>query len=554
MKKIVKYFYVAFACLCVAACNDLDQTPTNQFTDADFWTSMERANMILNMAYSQMYGWDKLWQDEALSDNLIEARGVPDVTLIRKGQANSSTGLFESEWRWCFQGIKTANVFIDHVNLIPDADPVVKNDMIAQIRFIRAFLYFRLSNFYGDIPFFLEDVTLAESKSISRTSRAQVLSTLHSELEEIIPQLPKKENLSDADRGRVTKAAAMVLNARIYLMENNMQKVEEICGNLINRQDEYGRYALFTTSTANYSAYENLFFSAFEYNSEVILDYTAVPLTRTWQNFVDMVPHSVPNSRVTGRVPTQSLVEQYITLNGLPVRGPNTKPEPYISDAAYNENNQFVNRDPRLAATIIYDGAVWKDKNAAGGHTETVIDISTAGGTDAYGSENSTQSGYYVRKLFDPDHETDLKMSNNIIMMRYADVLLMYAEACERNNTFTQETWDKTIRPVRERAGFTSSDALDFPGTANLREIIRRERRCELAMEGLRYFDLKRWDGLEAANNLLTGTVYGALLKTASDYIKIETYLYTPGRDEWWSLPQHDIDQTPSILPNNPNY
>ncbi|MDR1023902.1 MAG: RagB/SusD family nutrient uptake outer membrane protein [Prevotellaceae bacterium] len=552
MKKIMKYFSLLLLVMSMQACNSLDQLPVNQLTDDVFWSSLDRANMLLNMGYSQMYSVDKIWQDEALSDNLIEARGGSDVTYIRRGQANSSTGLFQSEWKWCFEGIKTANVFIDHVDFIPDAEPEVKASMVAQARFIRAYLYFRLSNFYGDIPFFLGDITMAESKAMTRAARATVLAALHQELDEIIPQLPKKEELSAAERGRITKAAAVMLNARVYLMQGDMDNVKKYCGYLIDNQDEYGRYSLFTTATASYSAYENLFMSAYEYNDEVILDYTRVPLTKTWNNFIDMVPQSVPYKRVVGRAPTQSLVESYITTSGLPVSSANTKPTPYATDPAYNENSPYANRDPRLAATVIYDGATWKDKDANGAYTESIINIKS--GMDAYGAENATQSGYYVRKLFDPDHETDLKMSNNIIMMRYADVLLMYAEACERTNTFTNEVWDNTIRPIRARAGFTSAGALDFPGLTNLREIIRRERRCELACEGLRYYDLIRWDGLEAAGNLLNGVVYGAKLTPQSDYIKVETYSYTPGRDEWWSLPQHDIDQIPTLRPNNPNY
>jgi hypothetical protein len=552
MKKIMKYFSLLFLCIFMANCNSLDQMPTNQFTDEVFWSSLDRANMLLNMGYSQMYNRDKLWQDEALGDNLIEARGGANATSIRRGQANSSTALFQDEWKWCFQGIKTSNVFIDHVDFIPDAEAAVKASLVAQARFIRAYLYFRLSNFYGDIPFFLGDITMTESKEMTRTARATVLATLHQELDDIIPVLPKKEDLSAAERGRITKAAAVMLKARIYLMQGDMDNVKRYCGYLIDNQNEYGHYSLFTTATPNYSAYENLFMSAFEYNDEVILDYTYVPLTRTWNNFIDMVPQSVPGVRVAGRVPTQSLVESYITTNGLPVSSANTKPTPYASDPTYNENSPYVSRDPRLAATVIYDGAKWKDKSATGVYTETTVNIKS--GIDAYGAENATQSGYYVRKLFDPDHETDLKMSNNIIMMRYADVLLMYAEACERTNTFTNEVWDNTIRPIRARAGFTSAGALDFPGLTNLREIIRRERRCELACEGLRYYDLIRWDGLESANNLLSGVVYGAKLTPESDYIKIDTYSYTPNRDEWWSLPQHDMDQIPTLRPNNPNY
>ena len=82
---ILKYITVTFAAgaMLLAGCNDLDQEPTNKFTDKAFWTSPERANMVLNMAYNQMFGHDKIWQDEALSDNLYEQRGNPDTRTIR---------------------------------------------------------------------------------------------------------------------------------------------------------------------------------------------------------------------------------------------------------------------------------------------------------------------------------------------------------------------------------------------------------------------------------------------------------------------------------------
>ena len=97
---ILKYITVTFAAgaMLLAGCNDLDQEPTNKFTDKAFWTSPERANMVLNMAYNQMFGHDKIWQDEALSDNLYEQRGNPDTRTIRMGQATPNTGLFRSEW------------------------------------------------------------------------------------------------------------------------------------------------------------------------------------------------------------------------------------------------------------------------------------------------------------------------------------------------------------------------------------------------------------------------------------------------------------------------
>ena len=111
---IFKYITVAVAAgaMWLAGCNDLDQEPTNKFTDKAFWTSPERANMVLNMAYSQMYSHDKMFQDEALSDNMYEQRGNPDTRTIRTGQATPNTSLFKSEWQWVFQGVKTCNIFL----------------------------------------------------------------------------------------------------------------------------------------------------------------------------------------------------------------------------------------------------------------------------------------------------------------------------------------------------------------------------------------------------------------------------------------------------------
>ena len=109
MKNAVKYtvaFLSGVSLLAFAGCNPLDQAPTNKFTDDTFWSSADRAQSVVNMAYNQMYSHTKFLDDEALSDNIFEQRGGPDTRTIRTGTANASTGLFESEWKWIYQGIK----------------------------------------------------------------------------------------------------------------------------------------------------------------------------------------------------------------------------------------------------------------------------------------------------------------------------------------------------------------------------------------------------------------------------------------------------------------
>lgn len=542
--------------LFAVGCNDLNQYPTDRFTDATFWTSESRAMQVVNQIYGQMFSLSTIWTDEKLSDNMVCTRSGSgyDAETIRQGGATSSLSLFSSQWSWgC---IKMCNVFLENVDLVPNMDETTLNRMKAEVRFIRAFRYFRLANLYGDIPFYLHDLSIVEAREMTRTPKAEVIAALHQELEEILPYLPSKNDMSAAENGRVTKAAALMLDARLYLYDSDWANVERICNMLISQQSEYGSYSLFTTATDHYSAYENLFTSAFEYNDEIILDYAAVPVVKEWSDLIDMVPQTVEGARVTSGAPTQSLVDAYLTLNGLPVKGSvQTNPayDTYAVDSDYNENtNMYSNRDPRMAATVVFDGYVWKDV-VGGAYKESIINIKAGSNVDnAVGNGNATTTGYYTRKYFDPDHRVNLQQSNNIILMRYADVLLMYAEAMMEQNKFSESTWNLTIRPIRERAGFVKAAALDYPGTANLRAIIRNERRCELALEGLRYWDIIRWD---EGTVRLNGPVYGAkFAQNNTEYLTPSTRIFNNDRDKVWAIPYNEMSKVPTLAPQNNGY
>lgn len=245
MKLKTYMLYVVSAMMLLAACNDMENVPTNKFTDNSYWTSEAKAQNVVNMAYSQMYDAGKMWSDESLSDNVIDGRTVTDQRAIRKGQATPSIGVFDSEWKNLYGGIKTCHVFLEKVDLVPNMNPAAKARMIAEIRFIRAAIYFRLVNFYGDVPFFTKDITLDEANSISRTSAATVLQFIHDELEDIKDDLPINTALSADEQGKITKGAVSMLQARVYLMEGNWDKVITYTDNLINNQGEYGTYDLY---------------------------------------------------------------------------------------------------------------------------------------------------------------------------------------------------------------------------------------------------------------------------------------------------------------------
>lgn len=530
-KKFITYMSICCTTfVLLVSCNDLDLAPTNKFTEANYWTSTEKASAVLTMAYNQMFGSNYYFGNETLTDNLFQMN-TGNEKAISAGQADAANGRFSGEWSDCYGGIKTCHTFLDFVDRVPGMDESLKARMKAEIRFIRAFLYFRLTTWYGDVPWFDKTISVDESLVISRTPQAEVIDFIRSELNDILNTLPTKQEYPAADNGRITKGAVMTLLARTYLYENDWANVASVCEKIINKT--VGDYALF-------NSYEGLFLPENEYNSEVILDYGYVPSLKTWGDYYDAIPPSV-GGRVGNFAPTQELVDDYIMLNGKGI---------LEAGSSYDVNNPYVNRDPRFACTIVYDGYKWKMPD---GSIRTIhIKPTAAKEADEYvAGGNRTATGYYLRKHYDPTAPAGMSSGTNLILMRYADVLLMYAEAKNEQSQMNETIWNQTIRPIRSRAGFTDASALDFnANNSNLRNLIRRERRCELAIEGLRIFDIRRW---KTAETVLNGNPHGAPFNNDGSYLVLDKRSFNKERDYLWAVPQSQKDINPN-LGQNPQY
>lgn len=534
-KKLIKYYtaILSLLLLVLPACNDLDLAPTDKYTDLNYWTSPEKASAVLSMAYSQMFSASYFFANERLSDNLYEGRGNSDEKIITSGQADAALGRFANEWKNCYEGIKTCHTFLENIDRVPKMEETLKERMIAEARFIRASLFFRLTTQYGDVPLFETNLSLQEANTISRSPKADVVAFVRKELNEIVSALPARQPSATSENGRITKAAAMTLLARTYLYESDWANVASICEKIMN--GEYGQYALFP-------GYEALFLPENEYNSEVILDMGYTLNLRTWGEFYDAIPISV-GGRINAFAPTQELVDDYIMKNGKAI---------HEAGSGYDEANPYVNRDPRFASTIVYHGYQWKKGNGA---TSTIYikpgssKEAGASNLDEYAGpgQNSTGTGYYLRKYFDPTAPAGIQAGLNIILMRYADILLMYAEAKNEQGQMNQEIWNKTIRPLRQRAGFTDNSALEYPGS-DLRNIIRRERRSELALEGLRLFDIRRWNTIETVMN---GNPHGAkFAANNTQNIVLDTRRFNKERDYLFAVPQSQRDINPNLSQN----
>ncbi len=535
IKKILPVVLVLFV---FSACKKLDLVPTDRFTDVNYWTTTAKANGVLNTAYSQMFNNNRFFLNEALSDNAYNGRGDNEgAASIAAGTYDASLGRIKSEWNDHYTGIKTCNLFLDNVDKVPNMDGALKERMKSEARFLRAFQYFQLMTWFGDVPLFDKDITLEESLSIGRTPRADVLAFILRELDAAVAGLPVSSAYSAADRGRISKGAALGLKARVLLYEGRWQEVATTCEAIMSGSN--GQYSLFPS-------YEGLFLPQNENNSEVLLDLQYVPTDRTYNNLFDFVPISV-GARLNSLAATQELVNTYLMSNGKAIND---------AGSGYDENNPYVNRDPRLTYTLVYDNYKWKNSDGSiktiyirpgtDPDQNTKMDEYAAGGV-------SSPTGYYLRKYYDPTSIANFVSGLNLILIRYADVLLMYAEAKNELGQMDATVWDRTIKALRTRAGFVDPAALNFDGglgQQGLRTVIRNERRTELAMEGLRIFDIRRW---RTAEQVLNGWAHGAKFGPASvdnGYIRANQRIFDANKHYLWPIPRDERALNPNLAQN----
>ncbi|WDF57323.1 RagB/SusD family nutrient uptake outer membrane protein [Mucilaginibacter sp. KACC 22063] len=542
MKTLYKSFSIA-ALVLIAGCRKLDIAPTDAYSELNFWNTDANVYNALNNNYSLMYNSGLYFNAEALSDNAYSQTNA-DAIQIASGTANAQTPKFAGDWAYYYSTIKSCNQFLANVDKNTTLGATNLARLKAEVRFIRAFEDFNLTKWYGDVPLVNNDISQEEAKNIARTPKADVVNFILGELDAILPPLPSKDQLPAAENGRITKGAVLALKARVLLYQGNrMADVVTVCESLMSGAN--GTYSL----NPNYS---NLFSdpATNKNNPETILSLQYVPATtRTWSDYWDFAPNSV-GGRVNAQAPTQELVNDYVMLNGKTITDP---------ASGYDETNPYVNRDPRLTATIVYDRYNWNNGGGVNG-TSKIIYIKpgsdpTRPGPDEYssGRQSSSPTGYYWRKYFDPSALANFVSGNNLHLFRYAEILLDYAEAKNSLGQMDATVWNKTIGALRARAGFSDQAALNFPG-GDLTNVIRRERRVELALEGLRIDDIRRW---KIAENVLNGYVHGAKFSsdpaTDNGYIRVQQRRFDPNRDYLWAIPSGDLSLDPKLT-QNPGY
>ena len=535
----------ALVFLVLSGCKKLDLAPSDRYTDLTFWQVDNNVNKALNNIYHGIYSNTNspsvpYFYNEALSDNAYTRLGISagNVDAISSGSFTVDLDRFSADWSSYYAEIKSCNIFLDNVGKNTTISAVTLTRMKAEARFFRAWLHFNLLKWWGDVPLLQKDISADEAKTISRTPRADVLKFVLDELDAAAAALPTRDQYAAADRGRITKGAAMALKARVLLYEGNrMDEVAALCEQLMSGQN--GSYSL-------YSSYGDLFKSSSKYNPEVIFDIEYVLNTRMWGDYIDFAPLTI-GARGNNLAPTQELVDSYIMANGKPITD---------ASSGYDPSNPYAGRDPRLTATVVYDGYQWIN---ADNSTQTIHikPGSSPAGQDQNeykASGQGTATGYYWRKYWDPVSVPTLQFGSNLILIRYAEVLLMYAEAKNSLGQMTADVWDKTIGSLRRRAGFTDVNALNFPGAAaDLTSIIRNERRSEFALEGLRVDDIRRW---KIAETVMNGWAHGAKYgdpATDNGFLRVQLRSFDKNKHYLWPVPSSELVKDKNLT-QNPNY
>lgn len=544
MKK--RFYLLVIMSLLLTGCSKdfLDRVPADQIVDETFWNTEEQLTLALNACYNNLRNISAV-EEEIQGDNTLYQTSA-QRRQVGSGTFASDLGLINTEWKDDYTGIRQCNVFLKNYNKAP-IPQARKDALAAEVRVIRAYLYGHLTSLFGDVPFILEPLNIDELYG-PRDSREKVIDFILNELEEAAGLLPP-EIPTGPKLGRLSKGAALGLKARIALYNKRYNIAEKAAKDVM----DLGVYSLYSNGDPS-SSYNELFTHAGKLaggrNRETIIART---------NLEDVSMHNlsrliqVPNE-ISRFSPTKSLVDSYLCSDGLPIER-----SPLYRENSYAE--VFQNRDPRMWQTILKPGDKWggrKDGNPA----NTNIEVFTAPKFRSDGQGCVTMTGYYFTKYVHiPAVATQNRDFNDIHILRYAEILLTYAEAKMEQGTLTQDDIDNTINLLRARVGMKAMNLSEI--TANgldLKTEIRRERRVELALEGQRYFDILRWK----QGYLLAEDVKGikkswatVAADVSSKPIDLRGYIiaqtgrsFTDPKNYLWPVPFIQYDRNPALGQN----
>lgn len=515
---------------------DLDRYPETEMSEQNFWNPTAEAEF--EYAANYLYTRQPHFWGDMRGDDLRRRNYPSDISAgTRKVPATSS------DWSDPYKIIFAANRIIEHA---PERGTTANqiDRYVAEAYFFRASAYYALVTKFGGVPILTQTATDINDPILygPRATRAEVMTQIYNDLDQAALDLPLPSEMATNEYGRITRTAAWALKARAALYEGTRSKYHDGATGQPHLQAAYeaawkviesGEHSLYKQGTEPYKL-------LFEYAGEGASEHIWVKL------------YGYPETQIlTHNMPYQYAVNYGVTRNFLNLYLQDTG-EPYVDEPELERsfNDYFEGRDPRLAQTVLKRGV---QNYQVGLYTPTV-------------------DGFRARKWVRNDKESDQPSTLDCSLLRYAEVLVTYAEArFEATGKITDEELNQTINLVRDRVGMPplTNAFVDAHGLDMLTEL-RRERSVELALEGQRYDDLIRWKQAEKllpvallGGKFIAGEYGNTSLGTMEERLneddiiileEADTRFFDPERDYLYPIPSNDIAQSKGAVKQNPNW
>jgi len=602
---------------CMMSCNDdlLNKTSLTSITEDAVWADPELIQTFVNARYNQVgHGWTESWMSSCIDETALTwSRGCEQINL---GTITSSDigrmnggwyGWDHRAWDTEWANIQNCNLFFQNVDNATFTDEDWRTRMKGEVRFIRVLMYHDLTRRWGGLPIITDYYTLSDEKAIlnvKRDSYEDCVNWMVAQLDSAATELPGSYSDAD-DNGRTTQAAALALKSRILLYAAsdlmNVDVDNELVGYVGSSETQAERwskaavaaqeaidnalengFALYKKYSDPAENYKNIFMDRL--NSEVLFARQGTS-SADEENLSYLDQSNFPSgyNGWGGNCPMESFVDAFECLSAdgttaTDFSWKNFKDTFNIAGGA----TPWDHRDPRLKATVLYDGVAWSSRNMElfyaayiNGKDTTIcstwkslsgVTIGSGKDTDRYptNSWNSSLTGYNVKKFVDEDYVSDSWnfSARDWIWLRLGEQYLNLAEAlCE---TGDYQGARNALDVIRNRAGMPDVSA-SMSGETLLSKI-RHERRIELCFEEHRYFDVRRWklgSTLAAPNTKIdiyklynndkfdgTGNVTGYLY--LPKHSVIETRIWND-KLYWLPIPYSEITKNPNLI-QNPKY
>lgn len=502
MNKYIKNLVIGILAISFVSCSGfLDKNPLDQISSPTFWTSQSEADMALAGVYSRIlcttFNYTQMNFDVLGGDCFAPTGGSSNVyTYISQGLAEATTGgPISSIYSQCYQGISSCHFFLENIDRTPIADDI-KTRYKAEVRFLRAMFYFQLAEFYGGVPLYTKSVTIDDAK-VKQSTKAEVIAFVISDLDFAIANLP-----NTAYTGHAVKGSALALKAKVQLQNLQFQSAADLANQVITD----GKFSL-------YNDYRKLFLTSGQTNNPEIIfsaKYLNPDRNAVQGPDVEYMWWGVMN-------PRQAFVDEFECTDGKPI----------TTSPLYDPTDMKKNRDPRLALTV---------------KTFAEPIITTAGKAIANTYNIPSGTGWEALKGCNPDNmpvDYSVKSDQDWILMRYAEVLLMYAEAKNEVSGPDASVYN-AINAVRARPGINMPPIPTGLTKDQMRTRIMHERRVELGLEGRRYEDMIRWKTIET------------YIPTIVDPGGVQRK-FNPAKNYLFPFPQSEIDVNTKLV-QNPGY